>query len=266
MAPGVHLNASVWVSWEDLVAADDSEAIQLWMHYYLDDAVVSSESLGISYPSWPATSHTEPPPTDWTKIAAALLDGTGFTVPPGVNRARLGLKVTADATAGQVWFDTVELFTTDPTEAIAYKDFITTCDFTKVRCTFTDSGVVRSNAMWARQDPLDTNISATALAYYTSTIPDVIPAGMWADTFAGWGSPGHHLGHAAGGGGDQRGPRPDLRRQAGAALHPRRGCRRGGREGAPGHQLHPVRAVPHRGGVLQAASTTTTRSRCGCAG
>ena len=159
------------------------------IHYYLDDAEVSSEAIGISYSSWPATSHTSPPPTDWIQLRAALLEGTGFTVPDGVNRARLSLLVTADATAGQVWFDTVELATTDDTEATAYKDFLTTSTFAKVRCEFTDSGVVRSNAMWARQDPADTNISATALAYYTSTIPDQIPAGMWGDTFAGWGDP-----------------------------------------------------------------------------
>jgi hypothetical protein len=102
---------------------------------------------------------------------------------------RIALVVSADATAGQVWFDTVEIGTTDPVEGTLFKDFITTSQFAKVKCTFNDSGAVRSDDMWAREDPNDTNISSTALAYYTDTIPDVIPAGMWADSFADWADP-----------------------------------------------------------------------------
>ena len=59
--------------------------------------------------------------------------------------------------------------------------------------------------MWARQDPLDTNISFTALAYYTSTIPDQVPAGMWNDTIAQWSDANIPWG-APRPGGDQRGP------------------------------------------------------------
>ena len=96
--------------------------------------------------------------------------------------------VTAAASAGQVNFDTVLVGPSDPTstEGTAFKDFRTTATFTRLQCTFQDSGLVRSDDMWAQEDPLDTNISATALAYYTSTLPDKIPAGMWADTFADW--------------------------------------------------------------------------------
>jgi hypothetical protein len=72
-------------------------------------------------------------------------------------------------------------------EATTFKDFKTTATFSKLTCTFADSGLVRSDAMWAETDLADTNISSTALAYYTSTIPDVVPAGMWGDTVATWG-------------------------------------------------------------------------------
>lgn len=181
VAPGVHLDASVWVFWRDLVAADDTEVFQLHARYYNNDTFVSSEEATLSFSEWEADG-------DWAKVAAELSEGTGFTVPSGVNKMRLDLVATEDGTAGQVWFDTVEIDTTDSVSATAFKSFITTSTFSKIRCEFTDSGVVRSNSMWARQDPLDLNIPEFELAYYTTTIPDVIPAGMWGDTFAGWGS------------------------------------------------------------------------------
>lgn len=181
VAPGAHLDASVWVNWEGLTAADESPALQLHALYYLNDTLVDTEVTSIDFDPWEEDG-------DWTQITASLLGGTGFTVPTGVNKMRLALVVTEDATAGQVWFDTVEIDTTDAVQATAFKNFVTTSTFTKVRCEFADSGVVRSNSMWARLDPLDLNIDATALAYYTTTIPDVVPAGMWGDTFAGWGS------------------------------------------------------------------------------
>lgn len=193
--PGDVLNASVWTQWEGLVAADNSEAIQLQAWYYLNGEFVSSASAPLSYFTWDSST----PLIDghhWASVEASVGEGTAFTVPEGVNQMRLALVVTADATEGQVWFDTVLVGTspgilvhraTDISVASTlYKDFLTTSSFAKLKCNFRDSGLVRSNDMWARQDPLDTNISFTALAYYTSTIPDQVPAGMWNDTIAQW--------------------------------------------------------------------------------
>jgi hypothetical protein len=40
--------------------------------------------------------------------------------------------------------------------------------------------------MWARADPLATNIDNLQLAYYVETIPDNSSSGMWGDTFGTW--------------------------------------------------------------------------------
>lgn len=190
--PGATIEASVWVQWgafleeeEDFLAANDSEALQLRAMYYLDDVFVSSESVGVSYANWP----TSTPILDgnyWLQIVASEAAENAFTVPNGVNIMHLALVVTEDATAGDVWFDTVLIGTQDETEGTVYKNLVTTSEFSRLTCRFYDSGLIRSDYMWAREDPLATNISFTDLAYYTSTIPDVIPAGMWADTFADW--------------------------------------------------------------------------------
>lgn len=193
--PGVTLNSTVWAQWEGFAAADGSEAIQLQAWYYLDGVFVSSDAAVLSYFTWDA----ETPLSGghhWASVEASVAEGTAFVIPEGVNQMRLALVVTQDATAGQVWFDTVLVGTspgilvhrgTDISVASTlYKDFTTTSTFAKLKCTFRDSGLVRSNDMWARQDLADQNISFTALAYYTSTIPDQIPAGMWNDSIAEW--------------------------------------------------------------------------------
>lgn len=188
VSPGTHIDASVWVTWSGLSATSGSEAIQLQAQFFNSGTFVSSQAVGLTNTPWP-TSTPVSGGNIWAQIVSSAAAENEFTVPDGVNQMKLALVVTGDATAGQVWFDTVLLGTSDTVEATAFKDFRTTSTFTKVRCDFTDSGLVRSDAMWARTDPLDTNISGTALAYYTSTIPDVVPAGMWGDTVATWGDP-----------------------------------------------------------------------------
>lgn len=185
VTPGVHLDASVWVEWEGMVAANDTEALQLRALYYNDDVYVSSQMTALSYSPWPSNTPLLSG-NHWAKIVASLAGGNQFVVPDGVNILHLSLVATAAATAGQGWFDTVEIATTDTTEGTVFKDFVTTSTFAKVACKFSDSGLVRSDDMWAREDPLAVNIPFTNLAYYTTTIPDVIPAGMWSDTFADW--------------------------------------------------------------------------------
>lgn len=187
VVPGIHYDASVWVQWSGLTATAGSEAIQLQAKYYNSSAtLLSTQTVGITNATWPAATPTVAG-NNWTQIVAAASGGTGFTTPASASTMRLALVVTSAVTAGTVWFDTVLTGTTDSVEGTAFKDFLTTSTFSKVKCTFSDSGVVRSDDMWAQQDPLDTNISSTALAFYTTTIPDVIPSGMWGDTFATWG-------------------------------------------------------------------------------
>jgi hypothetical protein len=185
VVPGAEIDTSVWVSWEGLTATADSEAIQLQALFYDGGTYVSSLAVGLTYSTW-ASSTPDIDGNFWAQIVASQATENGFTVPDGVNIMMLALVVTPAATAGQVNFDTVLVGTATNTEGTAYKDFETTASFSRLQCTFQDSGLVRSDDMWAQEDPLDTNISSTALAYYTSTIPDVIPAGMWADTFGDW--------------------------------------------------------------------------------
>jgi hypothetical protein len=195
VSPGAHIDANVWVHWAALAASSGSAAIQLQALYYNapvpgvnEDAApyVSNQVASISYTPWPATTPADAGGNVWVQIVADTASGTGFTVPSGVNVMRLALVVDPAATAGQVWFDTVEVSTPDAVEGRIFRDFQTTSTFNKLTCTFTDTGLVRSDDMWAQSDPADTNIGATALAYYTSLIPDQVPAGMWADSFADW--------------------------------------------------------------------------------
>lgn len=122
------------------------------------------------------------PHEGWVKLT-----GT-WTCPAGVDQLRVRLSVTEDATAGRVWFDTVTAISDGDMMATIYREFVTTSTFAKVRCDFRDSGMVRSDAMWARVDPLATGIDNLALAYYVSPIPERIEGATWADTFATWSS------------------------------------------------------------------------------
>ena len=59
-------------------------------------------------------------------------------------------------------------------------------DFAKATVEFRDSGLIRSDSMWADINPDSQSIEDTKLAYYVKTIPDVIPGGMWSDDVKAW--------------------------------------------------------------------------------
>ena len=122
------------------------------------------------------------PHRDWIRLTGTWI------CPAGVDRLRVRLSVTEDASAGQVWFDTVTLDSGGSMLGTVYKEMTTTSEFAKVRCDFRDSGTVRSNPMWVRIDPLATGIDNLALAYYVSPIPESVAGATWADSFATWSS------------------------------------------------------------------------------
>jgi hypothetical protein len=187
IVPGVHLEASVWATWTGLTATSGSEALQLQAWFYDSSGnFLSSQAVGLTYTPWPAST-PETSGNVWAQIVSSTATSNLFVAPASSASVKLALVVTPSASAGQINFDTVLVATTDAVEATVFKDFLTTSTFNKLTCVFADSGLVRSNAMWAETDLADTNISSTALAYYTSTIPDVVPAGMWGDTVATWG-------------------------------------------------------------------------------
>ena len=287
---GEEITFSVWVRWRDFSVTDGEAGVRLGLRSYLggemvDDTIVlaevayddwglhNSNSGGVSFPwIFPVDFTFNVPGLPYTfdfffpgnENSYLELRGT-WTVPAGVDGAQIKLIVTDEASTGSVWFDTVTI-ETDNVAAYLHQDFYTTSSFSKVRCEFQDSGVVRSDPMWARTitlppskgtgtissggtevigdgtafttelagitsikvgaetrqidhvssntqahlrapfsadipagtmysiqrttstaDQINTNISGTALAYYTDTIPDdYTPAGVWADTFATW--------------------------------------------------------------------------------
>jgi hypothetical protein len=129
VTPGVHLDASVWVTWSGLTATAGSEAIQLQVFYYDSSGnFISSQAQGLTYNPWPASTPTLAGNT-WAQINATRSTSSGFTVPAGASVAHLALVVTTEATAGRVWFDTVELGTPDTVEGTVFKDFMTTSYF-----------------------------------------------------------------------------------------------------------------------------------------
>jgi hypothetical protein len=191
VTPGANFGASVWVQWQGAVTNASTQSVQLQANFY--DADGNFLSQQIASMDAPGTTNM----WDVTGEGGAQLTGT-FQVPTLGAQIKLGLVVTPDMTAGQVWFDTVLIYSTDQVEGTTFIDLITQSTFVKVDCQFNDSGTVRSDDMWADADPLNTNISSTALAWYTDTIPprSGLPGGtwasdntMWADPTTVWGEP-----------------------------------------------------------------------------
>lgn len=115
------------------------------------------------------------------------LSGT-YTVPgSGVDQLAVSLNVNEDVTTGNTYWSDVKMDPADGIEGTVFLNAVTTSTFSDVTVKVSDSGLVTSDAMWARADPLDTNINNLQLAPYVNTIPSIIPSGMWADTFATWG-------------------------------------------------------------------------------
>ncbi len=178
---GDAIDISCWVKWDSLIVTDDDDGPRLGVISYLDDVEVDGDILldSISFADWSSNEDS-----DYVQMS-----GT-WNVPAGVDNARIKLSVGADASSGTVTFDTVTLVSANDIAADITKELITTSEFAKVQCEFSDSGVVRSDNMWARANPLTDSGDATDLAYYTTTIPD---PGLdlntsWSDSFATWGA------------------------------------------------------------------------------
>lgn len=171
---GDQVTFSVWVRWTDMIVGDGMPGIQLGLRSYLDDEVVDDDIVlsEVSYPNWSdhgsSLGGAEFPwlfPVNFRVSEDGLpyvldfilnnvgsnyrqLQGT-WTVPAGVNGARIKLIIPEGVTRGSVWFDNVTI-EYDDVVAYLHQDFYTSSSFSKVRCEFQDSGVVRSDPMWAR--------------------------------------------------------------------------------------------------------------------
>src|SRR6516165_3152211 len=185
VTPGANFALSVWVQWQDVISTG-TPVVLAASYYDIDGNFLSQDSTSV------AVTGTSEPDGGLTSLWASgggilvTLDGQ---IPDGAAQLKIGLVVQPAATAGQFWFDTVLLDSTDVVEGTIFIDLITSSTFVKVDFEFTDSGTVRSDDMWAQADPFDTNISSTKLAYYTSTYPSTVPSGTWGDDNAKWADP-----------------------------------------------------------------------------
>lgn len=108
-----------------------------------------------------------------------------YTVPDeGVDALAIRFRITSAVTGGQFWIAEAKAEPRNAGRGFLYNRFITFSKFNKVICDFRDSGLRRSDSMWAKTDPLNKNIDDGTLAWYTS--PTTMPAGMWGDQYAKW--------------------------------------------------------------------------------
>ena len=152
----------------------------------IDELVVDGTSLtGEDDPGVEVTTVQDghPDVPAWVRLTGV------WEVPEGVDQIRMRPSTTEHASTGELWFDTIEALSADEVSATLFHDFVTTSEFSKVRCDFRDSGTLRSDAMWARADLANTNIDEYELAYYVTTIPEGQPGGTWADSFGTWADP-----------------------------------------------------------------------------
>lgn len=168
MVTGKTVTFTVYAKWADLVVANNQPGIQLGLVSYLDGQVVNDGIVldDISYADWSAHADS----------GYVALTGT-WTVPENVNDVRIRLVVTEHASAGEVWFDTVVITPGDTITGSASQTFQTMSTFSKLKCTFRDSGTVRSDSMWNRLQGYTDWID-----YELADSPDNYPGGKYGVT------------------------------------------------------------------------------------
>ena len=182
---GQKVAISTWVKWQDLVTLNNNAIARLGLVTYLNEETVAYPILDqITVTDWEAVVAS----TNWERHIDGWVKLEGsYTVPAGVNRARVRLNVPTASQLGQFQFDWVASWPDYDTTSTIFKNFQTTSKFNRIRVDFRDSGLVRSNAMWADDDPLDG--LGNDLAFYVETIPgpNDLEGGFWSDTFKAWG-------------------------------------------------------------------------------
>ena len=183
------------VKYVDAVSDTGGEVVMEIVTYF-EGEEVSVESLDPAPANTPAEGYTPPLGGDATRVAitepTGKTDGVTFThligtyvVPSdGVDAIAVRFRINSDVTAGRFWIAEAKAEPRNGSRAFLFNRWITFSKFSKIICDFRDSGLRRSDRMWARMDPLNTNIDKSNLAWYTS--PTTMPPGMWGDQFAAW--------------------------------------------------------------------------------
>lgn len=185
ISEGNVIKFSVWVKWTGLSIENGDPGPTLGLVTYLNETPVDypviEQLVSDDWPLYPNSNNWDVHIDGWVQLTGS------YTVPAGVNRARIRLNVPDTMIAGTVQYDWVALFPDSSPASTLFKNFQTTSKFSKLKIDFRDSGLVRSNAMWSDDDPSDglTN----QLAYYTETIPapEELLSGMWGDSIKTWG-------------------------------------------------------------------------------
>lgn len=182
--------------WSDPI--DPESKVVMELVTYKNGEEVGVVSLNPAPANAPADGYTPPDPLNGSGTRVKILNPTGktdgvtfthllgtYTVPEeDVDALAIRFRITAGVTAGQFWIAEAKAEPRNGGRAFLYDRFITFSKFNKVICDFRDSGLRRSDSMWAKTDPLNKNIDDGTLAWYTS--PTTMPAGMWGDQFAKW--------------------------------------------------------------------------------
>lgn len=109
------------------------------------------------------------------------------TVSSSIRKIKIRLNVNSNVTGGEVWFDDISMIPSAGIIGSATRQIITASKFSKVKCEFNDTGVKRSDPMWAYLDSWSKDDPRrTILAHYVSTIPANMPDGTWGDSFGTW--------------------------------------------------------------------------------
>lgn len=74
-----------------------------------------------------------------------------------------------------------------PGAGSAFKTLTTQSDFSRLRLDYRDSGLMRSNSLWAKAD--SDAVGDEQLSPYFSILPTTIPTGNWADVTHSWADP-----------------------------------------------------------------------------
>lgn len=200
VAPGDNVTLSVWTKWTGLSTLGASAHAQYAQIAYYDsvgnrlgsdDNIFAyatfadwSTHLASSTHSVETDSPDDPVTDDWVQLTASGV------VPSGVAEARIFLASNTTSPTGDIWFDQPVVTYTEETdrEGTVGKTIQTTSTFAKVSVDFTDSGLWRSDSMWADIDEDTQSILDTQLAPYVTIIPENIEGGLWGDTVKTWDS------------------------------------------------------------------------------
>jgi hypothetical protein len=192
---GAYINFAAWMVYRNITYTPGSGAkiyVDLVGLDINDNVIASSISLGNRMEVGVGTNtyffSTNQPCSSVPQLGVAAVPLYGSVnlglVNSNIRKVQVRLNVNSSVTAGDVWFDDIDMAPQAGVIGSAVKEITTHAKFSKVRCEFNDSGTRKSDPMWVYLDSDSPNRSI--LAPYVSTEPVTIPDGVWKDSFNTW--------------------------------------------------------------------------------